>query len=66
VKWEVTGCRLIHTYGRLPWEKTEVGVITFHLGAKHGGEEGMWVDAASAGSEQGKRKVGAHGGAGMQ
>jgi hypothetical protein len=41
----VTGCRLIHTYGHLPWEETEVGGD--YLGAKHNGEEDMWVDATA-------------------
>jgi hypothetical protein len=59
----VTGCRLVHTYGRLPWEEMEVGGD--HLGANHGGEEDMWVDAVVQGASRGSTKVGAHGDAGM-
>jgi hypothetical protein len=36
-----------------------------HLGAKHGGEEGMWVDAAVLGASKERRKVGVHGDVGM-
>jgi hypothetical protein len=45
-------------YGRLPWKEAEVGGD--HLGAKHGSEKGMWVDAAAHGASK-ERKVGAHG-----
>ena len=37
-----------------------------HLGAKHGGEEDMRVDAAAQEASTERRKVGAHGDAGMQ
>ena len=36
-----------------------------HLGAKHGGEEGMWVDAATQGANRGWKKVGVHDDAGI-
>jgi hypothetical protein len=58
------GCRLVHTYGRLPWEEKEVSGD--HPGAKHGAEEGIWVDAAAHGASRERRKVGAHGDAWVQ
>jgi hypothetical protein len=44
-EWGVVECRLVHTYERLPWKEMKVGGD--YLGAKHGGEEGMWGDAAA-------------------
>ena len=63
-EWGVAGCRLVHTYGLLTWEETKVGED--HLGAKHDGEGGMWVDAAAQGASRERRKVGAHGDARTQ
>jgi hypothetical protein len=37
-------------YGCFPWERTEVGGD--QLGAKHGGEEDMWVDAVVVGGSR--------------
>jgi hypothetical protein len=49
-EWRSRGCRLVHTYRRLPWEETEVGGD--HLGAKHGYKEDMWVDVAQGASRE--------------
>ena len=49
-EWGVAGCRLVHTYGRLPWEETGFGGD--HLGAKQGCEEDMWVDAVQGASRE--------------